>query len=570
MSAAVAVAASLGTALAPAAAQAAPAATSAKVKPVPGVDAGKLAKPEAKTFHSPAERSVRKTLRTAKGRTAEAAPQADTATGAAGAATATTAGTGNPDLAVVLNAKPTSAHGIELQSSIVSAPGATLKVTLDWGDGSVDVADGAPGLEVTSQHRYAELGEYNVKVTVTDATNQVEVVNELPLSTVGSDFTPHVPTRLLDTRNGTGATAAKVAPYSSTRVKIVGNAKIPAGAGAVALNVTATNSTSGGHVTAFASGGKRPTTSNLNFEPGQTVPNMVIVPVGKDGYVELYNGGWESIDLIADVTGYFTRTASSGYTPMTPVRFVDTRAGLGAARAQVPGQGTIGTQISGLRGVPNGITAAALNVTVTNPREDGHLTVFPSNVQQAPTTSNLNFRAGQTVANSVIVPVGPDGSIKIRNGAWAGIDVVVDVVGYYSPDSQGAYMPVAPSRMVDTRDPQEWGSEPLPGRNYIWLAVSHKEQGIAGYIMNTTVTSPAEAGFLSVAPDPNTPDDYLNDTVTVPVRPTASSLNWAAGKTVANLAQASSGGTNGVIDFWNQSWGPIHLIVDIFGYYETK
>ncbi|WP_438312940.1 hypothetical protein ACSHWO_17275 [Streptomyces sp. HUAS TT3] len=560
MSAAVAVAASVGMALAPVVAQAAPAAPAAKGKSVRGVDAGKLVQPEAKTFHSPAERSVRKTLRTAKGQTAvaEAAPL-----------TEGTASAGNPDLAVVLNAKPTSAHGIELQSSIVSAPGVTLKLTVDWGDGAVDVSDGTPGLETTHQHRYAELGEYNVKVTVTDATNQVEVVNQLPLSTIGSDFTPHTPTRLLDTRSGTGAPKAKIAPYTSARVKIAGNAKIPAGASAVALNVTATNTTSGGHVTAFASGGKRPTTSNLNYEANQTVPNMVIVPVGKDGYVELYNGGWETIDLLADVTGYFTHSASSGYTPMTPVRFVDTREGLGTARGQLAGQSTFGTQISGLRGVPGGITAVALNVTVTNPREDGHLTVFPSDVQ-APSTSNLNFRAGQTVANSVIVPVGPDGSIKVRNGAWAGTDVIVDVVGYYSPDSQGAYMPTAPSRLIDTRDPVEWGNEPLAARNYIWLNASHKEQGIAGYVMNTTVTSPAEAGFLSVAPDPNAPTDYFNDTVVEPVRPTASSLNWAANKTVANLVQASSGGTNGVVDFWNQSWGPIHLIVDIFGYYETK
>ncbi|MFD7624427.1 PKD domain-containing protein [Streptomyces sp. NPDC059851] len=569
MSAAVAVAASFGTVLAPAAAQAAPAAPAAAVKgkSVPGPDAGKpvkLAQPEVKTFHSPAERSVRKSLRTTKGQTSGATPQADAAPQADTAVSA-----GNPDLAVVLNAKPTSAHGIELQSSIVSAPGVSLKVTYDWGDGSVDVVDGTPDLETTQQHRYAELGEYNVKVTVTDATNQVAVVNELPLSTIGSDFTPHTPTRLLDTRSGIGAAKAKVAPYTSARVKIAGNAKIPAGASAVALNVTVTNTTSGGHVTAFASGGKRPTTSNLNFEPGQTVPNMVIVPVGKDGYVELYNGGWESVDLLADVTGYFTRSASSGYSPMTPTRFVDTREGLGTSWGQVPGQGTFGTQISGLRGVPGGITAVALNVTVTNPREDGHLTVFPSDVQQVPTTSNLNFRAGQTIANSVIVPVGADGSIKVRNGAWAGVDVIVDVVGYYSPDSQGAYMSVAPNRMIDTRDP-EWGSEPLPGRYYLWQPISHKEQGIAGYVMNTTVTSPAEAGFLSVAPDPNTPDQYFNNTAVEPARPTASSLNWAANKTVANMVQASSGGPNGVVDFWNQSWGPIHLIVDIFGYYETK
>ncbi|MFE6848118.1 hypothetical protein [Streptomyces sp. NPDC057686] len=82
-----------------------------------------------------------------------------------------------------------------------------------------------------------------------------------------------------------------------------------------------------------------------------------------------------------------------------------------------------------MSGIPAGVSAVALNVTVTNPREAGHLTVFPSG-QTAPTTSNLNFTAGQTIANSVIVPVGADGKIDVRNGAWAGTDVIVDVVGY--------------------------------------------------------------------------------------------------------------------------------------------
>ncbi|WP_284573924.1 hypothetical protein [Streptomyces sp. 2P-4] len=156
----------------------------------------------------------------------------------------------------------------------------------------------------------------------------------------------------------------------------------------------------------------------MNYTAGQTIPNQVIVPVGKDGYIELYNGGWNAVDLIADVTGYFDRAAADGYTSLNPVRFVDTREGLGAARGQVAGQDTFGVQITGRSGIPAGATAVALNVTVTNPRETGHLTVFPSG-QAAPSTSSLNFTAGQTVANSVIVPVGADGKINVRNGAWA-------------------------------------------------------------------------------------------------------------------------------------------------------
>ncbi|MFI8274977.1 PKD domain-containing protein [Streptomyces sp. NPDC085929] len=555
VSAAVVVAASVG--FIPGMAQAAgpaagPSAPVAKGVSAPGADLAKLGASEVKKFHSPAEHSVRKALPAAKGQTAATAQSAEAAVG-------------NPDLGLVLDAQSKSAHGIEVRAQVLSSPGATLRVTYNWGDGTTDGADALPGQEVSLKHSYAELGEYNVKVTVTDAANQAEVVNELPLSTVGSDFTPYTPTRLLDTRTGTGAPMGMVKAYSSAKVKIAGNGKIPAGVTAVALNVTVTNAANPGHVTAFPGGGTRPTTSNLNFEAGQTVPNLVVVPVGKDGTVELYNGSWTAVDLIADITGYFTRTAASGYTPMAPVRAVDTRSGQGAPQGQVAGRGTIGVQLGGWY-VPANATAVALNVTATGPREDGHLTAYPSG-QQAPNTSNVNFKAGQTVANSVVVPVGPDGKVNVLNGAWAGTDVIVDVVGYYSPDSSGSFMPVTPGRMLDTR---AWGQGPMYPRGYIWMPISHGEQGIAGYVLNTTVTNTKDAGFLSVAPDTNTPDQYESGTEAQLTRPTASTLNWTAGKTVPNLVQASSGGVNGVVDFWNQSWDTTDLIVDIFGYYETK
>ncbi|WP_374775050.1 hypothetical protein OG756_21205 [Streptomyces sp. NBC_01310] len=515
----------------------------------PVVGPGKSAAPNLKTFKSPAERSVRKAL--PGGKTGAAAQQA----------------AGNPDLAIVLNAKSTSAHALDLETSVISAD-AALGISVDWGDGGPkDESDAFGSTVLKSSHAYEKLGEYTITVTVTDPANQAQVVNAFQVMTAGSDFVPYTPTRLLDTRNGTGAAQGKVVPYGSTRVKVGGNGAIPEGVTAVALNVTVTNTTGAGHITAFPEGTERPTTSNVNFEAGESVPNLMIVPVGKNGYVELANRGADAVDLIADVTGYFTRTEAAGYTPMTPARFVDTREGLGTSRGQLPGQTTFGTRIGGLRGVPQNISAVALNVTVTNPKEAGHLTVFPSG-GSIPTTSNVNFRAGQTVANSVIVPVGPDGSINVRNAAWAGTDVVVDVVGYYSADSKGAFMPLKPGRLLDTRA-ASWSHGPLRARGYVWLALSPDEPHIAGYVLNTTVTNTAGTGFLSVAPDPNTWQQYKDKTSVFPARPTASTLNWTAGRTVPNLVQASSGNT-GVVDFWNQGWDNTDLVVDVFGYYETK
>ncbi|THA86197.1 PKD domain-containing protein [Streptomyces sp. A0592] len=495
------------------------------------------------TFDSPADRSV-KVPANGKGK-------------AAGTPAASDA---NPNLAVALQAATFQAKSLRLDMDVTSAVTPVL-IDINWGDGSASNANTHGSNSVTTEHVYSEVGTYTVKVTVTDTVNQTSAENSVTVITAGSDFTPYNPTRLLDTRDGTGAPKAKVAPYAYARVKVGGYGAIPAGVTAVALNVTVTNSRSGGHVTAFAEGTNRPTTSNLNYEPGQTVPNLVIVPVGANGYVDLYNGGWESVDLLADVTGYFTRSAANGYTALSPDRFVDTRTGLGTLKGQVAGYGTFSTKIAGNRGVPAGAKAVAVNVTVTNSVSDGHLTVFPTG-KAAPTASNLNFAAGQTIANSVIVPVGTDGQISIRNGGWNPADVIVDIVGYYSPDSVSAYLPLDPVRVEDTRE----AKKPLPGRHYSALGLGDGQRHTTGFVMNTTVTNPQGAGFLAVAPDPNTIADYNNGTNVEVPSPTSSNLNFTANKTVANLVQAGRGST-GVIDFFNWSDANIDLIVDVFGIY---
>ena len=68
----------------------------------------------------------------------------------------------------------------------------------------------------------------------------------------------------------------------------------------------------------------RPTASNLNFVAGQTVPNMVIVPVGANGQISLYNNTG-TVDVIVDVLGWFP--TGDSYTGLTPARLMDTRPG---------------------------------------------------------------------------------------------------------------------------------------------------------------------------------------------------------------------------------------------------
>jgi ABC-type phosphate transport system substrate-binding protein len=122
-------------------------------------------------------------------------------------------------------------------------------------------------------------------------------------------FTPLDPSRLLDTRNGTGAPTAKIPSGGSVTLDVANHGGVPAsGAGAAVLNVTVTNTAGGGFVTAFPAGTTKPNASNLNFNPGTTIPNLVTVKLGTGGSagkVTFYNGSGGTLDLIADVAGWY-------------------------------------------------------------------------------------------------------------------------------------------------------------------------------------------------------------------------------------------------------------------------
>ncbi|WP_316522911.1 right-handed parallel beta-helix repeat-containing protein [Kitasatospora brasiliensis] len=473
----------------------------------------------------------------------------------------------NPNFTMALTARNTSAYGITLTVNVTSKPVAQdLYVT--WGDGATSVVNFAGDKPVTStlSHRYQKLGDYTVTATDYDRSGNT-VRNTVNVGTVGSQYTPYGPKRLLDTRDGTGATAAKIPAGGTARVQVGGNAGIPTGVTAAVLNLTVTNPVTAGHIDAYPEGGARPATSNVNYQAGQTVPNLVTVPVGANGYVDLYNGGWGSVDLIADITGYFTQSNANGYYEIGSKRLVDTRDGTGAPRGQVGAYRSLPVQIVlSAPGIPfSGVNAVALNITVTDPRSDGHLTVYPSG-QGLPTASNVNFTAGQTVANAVIVPVGADGRIQVYNGAWASTDVIVDVVGYYGMYGGAAYMPVEPERLLDTRDASTWRGGQLGGRYYVPLHMTDRSD-IRAFVFNTTVTGTRDAGHLSIGADGNTWQAYQNGTAYPQTAPDVSTLNWRRGETVPNMAQAVPG--NGIVDLFNESDGPLDLIVDIFGYYQN-
>ncbi|MCA4133049.1 carboxypeptidase regulatory-like domain-containing protein [Arthrobacter sp. M4] len=354
------------------------------------------------------------------------------------------------------------------------------------------------------------------------------------------------PTRFLDTRN-----TAKVGPGGSVSFTIAGANGVPADASAVVMNITVTEPSSFGFVTAHASGTPKPNASNLNYATGQTVPNLAVVPIGADGKVTLSNTSSGSVQLIADVAAYYRGGVPSvpgAFQPISPSRFLDTRT---ASRVG-PG-GSVAVQVAGTGGVPANAAAVVMNVTVTEPSSFGFITAYASGSAK-PNASNVNYAAGQTVPNLVVVPVGADGKVILSNTSSGSVQIIGDVSGYFLPGTAtepGAFGKIAPTRFLDTRT----SSGPVAGGSRVSFAVAGVKgvpANVAGVWVNLTVTETQSFGFLT---------GFASGSA----KPNASNVNYAGGQTVPNLAYLPVG-ADGRVSVANTSSGTAQIIADVSGY----
>jgi uncharacterized protein (DUF1501 family) len=245
----------------------------------------------------------------------------------------------------------------------------------------------------------------------------------------GDRFTPLPPQRLFDTRIGQTVRVGKLAHHERVEIPVAGLAGVPAGATAVVLNLTATETDAPGFLRLTPSDQPAAQTSNVNFWAGDTVPNLAICRLGPDGKLIL-DGAGEGKHALADVFGYFGGQGDE-LQAASPRRLLDTREGLGAPLAQIGPGVAIDVAVRGRAGVPSNATAVVLNVAATNVSGPGFVNVWPSG-QAMPGTSNLNVLPGQTLANLVICRLGDNGNLMISNPK-ATCDVLADVMGWFVP-----------------------------------------------------------------------------------------------------------------------------------------
>lgn len=349
-------------------------------------------------------------------------------------------------------------------------------------------------------------------------------------SGAAGEYTPLTPARILDTRDGTGqgGTVAPIGPEATIDLRVAGQGGVPAtGVAAVVINLTATEPTASGFLTVWPTGGTRPVVSSVNFTAGRTVPNLVTVPLGVGGSVRIFNHAGTT-HAVADAVGFYSTSAGPAgarFHPLTPSRLFDTRPGLPPSGGAIGAGGEVTLDVRGLGGIPRtDVRAVILNVTVADPAGPGFLTVYPGDVAR-PLASNLNYLAGQTVPNLVIVRVPADGVVRFY-GSGSRTDVIADVVGYFDSDrstEHGRYVTQTPERLVDTRIGLGGTYGGLPD-GVQWTT----PYAITAAVVNVTVVEPPAPGFLTLYP-------------TKGRVPLASNVNFVAGQVVANAAVAVYG-----------------------------
>ena len=297
------------------------------------------------------------------------------------------------------------------------------------------------------------------------------------------------PKRAYDSRTTDGPVGAGSTRDVKLRAWRFGGLLVPSTAMAVVLNVTAVQPTTSGYLTVFPSGTTRPTASSLNFTPGAVVPNLVVATIGDDDSVSFFNPAGLT-HLVVDVIGYYVPGTGNGYVPLpTPVRDFDNRTGNGPAYGHE--SGTHVDLDAQNYGVPHTAAAMLLNVTVTGAPGPGWLTVYPFPPNAiAPPSSNLNYAAGQTVANAVVTRGAADGG---RIALWTPQNkpyVISDLQGYFLP-----IIPVPPS------DPIGWfpppGATPGPGRTYLYIeSPPRNEPGLGGTFLATKASYRFQEPYL--------------------------------------------------------------------------
>ena len=284
--------------------------------------------------------------------------------------------------------------------------------------------------------------------------------------------------------------------------------------------------------------------------------------------------GWRNCDLSfgfsctltvssdRTVTAIFNVPVALQFVPLPPCRLLDTRSPGGGGPIQGGTSGTFNLpRLAQSANPPCGdlstASAYSLNISVVPQGPLGYLSVWPDGLTR-PLTATLNSLDGRIKANAAIVTAGDRQAIDIY--ATNTTDVVLDIDGYFVPapnPSALAFYPLAPCRVVDTRNPNSDLGGP-------YLQANQERDFPVLEATACNIPSSAQAYSMNFAAVPKQALGYLTVWQTGQPRPVVSTLNDLTGTIVANAAIVPAG-TGGDIAVYPSN--DTDLVVDIDGYF---
>jgi hypothetical protein len=239
-------------------------------------------------------------------------------------------------------------------------------------------------------------------------------------------------------------------------------------------------------------------------------------------------------------------SAPSRYVPVAPVRFVDTRLAVGAPKGAVSGPLTVQVPDA----VPADAAGVVLNASVVDPTAAGYLRAAATGT--TPLATALNYSAGQSTTGLVVTTMDPTRHTTMTLYGGTG-QVVLDVVGYYSstPGTGGHYVPLAPTRIADSRTGIGIGPGPQHGDVTVPLPDTVPADA-PGVVLNVSVVEPDRPGYLRVAPAGSAP--------------TTTALNYPATRSATGLVLTRAAARAVTVAMHG---GSAQLVVDLVGYYDA-
>jgi hypothetical protein len=336
---------------------------------------------------------------------------------------------------------PTNWFTINNSGTVPSAPTSVTTTSgddggyLNWAPPATDggspisrylIVFGSHSMEVAGTLRRVWVGPLANGVTQTVAIYAINRVGRgavatAPLLPTSSpqNVTSLAPARLFDSRT----TGVAVDPTHPFTFSVPGHGGVPAsGATAVQMALTIVAPSAPGVLRVQTAGTANTATSTITYLQGVTSTVTVSVPLVSSPSIT-FTPSAGSLGLVADVMSY----SGSGAGRVSPVA-----ATVLANSTSVPTGAGLAIPVAAAAGA--GATGVVLSVTGTPGVHPGYLRIW--NEGTAPGVSQVTVASNTASTNTVIVPIGSDGSIHIGSGV-AGIAATVSLVGVISPTGRG-------------------------------------------------------------------------------------------------------------------------------------